>query len=78
MRKKFELTHIELAQFNRLRPIQGEALAFWARVALNRELDPKSVISEGLKFTALPKGHGKWWSFPIPLKCKKQPVYGEA
>jgi hypothetical protein len=78
MRKKFELDPRERDQFERLRPIQGEALAFWARVAARRELDPKSVISAGYNFTALPKGHGKWWSFPIPLKCKKQPVYGEA
>lgn len=77
MRQAFELTHIELTQFNRLRPIQGEALAFWARVARRRELDPESVISDGLKFTALPVGHGKHWCWPLALQCKKKAVYKE-
>lgn len=77
MRKAFELTHIELAQFHRLRPIQGEALAFWGRVAKRRELDPKSMITDGLKFTALPVGHKLNWCFPSALYCKKKAVYRE-
>jgi hypothetical protein len=75
MRKQFELNHVELSQFRRLKPDQGVALAFWARVALSRDLDPESVISNGMTFTALPQGHGKHWCWPLPLKCKKQPVY---
>lgn len=75
MRKKFELDQFEKDRFERLRPFQGEALAFWARVAKVRNLDPKSVISDGYTFTALPVGHGRPWCFPIPLACKKKAVY---
>lgn len=77
MRNTFTMTEIETAQFYRLRPNQGEAIAFWNRVAQRRELDPKSMITEGHfgRFTALPLNHGKHWCFPIPLKCQKKPVY---
>ena len=77
MRQKFELDSRERDQFERLRPIQGEAIAFWSRVAKRRELDPESVISAGYNFTALPTGHGKQWCYPIPLKCKKKPQHVE-
>ena len=77
MRNTFTMTGIETAQFNRLRPNQGEAIAFWNRVAHRRELDPKSMITEGHlgKFSALPLNHGKHWCFPHALKCQKKPVY---
>ena len=74
MRQKFELTHQELLDFQRLRPILGAAAAFWGKVAASRGLDPKSIISDAPKYTGLPKGHGKQWCFPAPLKCPKPPV----
>jgi hypothetical protein len=77
MRKSFILTEIEYSAFKRLRPIQGEAISFWHRVARRRELDPGSIISNGETFTALPMDHGKQWCFPIVLKCKKKPSYAE-
>ena len=75
MRQKFELDKYEWDKFTRLRPIDGEAIRFWAQAAKTRNLDPKSVISAGRTFTALPEGHGKHWCFPVSLKCKKTPVY---
>lgn len=77
MRTKHQLTPVELGKFNWLRPIQGEALAFWEQVAKVRNLDPKSIVSNGQNFTALPVGHGKQFCFPVPLKCKKKPVYAD-
>ena len=78
MREKHQLNPIELRKFQRLAPFQGEAVAFWSWVARSRNLDPKSIISNGQNFTALPIGHGKHWCFPTPLKCKNKPVYKEA
>jgi hypothetical protein len=75
MRKQFELSAIEKRQFARLRPIQGEALDFWGRVAYVRGLDPATIISEAGKFTALPMGHGHHWCYPSKLKCSKPPIY---
>lgn len=75
MRKEYILTTVELIQFKWLRPFPGEALAFWEKVATARQLDCKTVISNGEKFTALPLNHGKHWCFPIAIKCKKKPVY---
>jgi len=85
MREQYYLTPIELSRFYRIRPFQNEALGFWSWVARSRGLDPKTVISEStgqpgarqIRFTALPLGHGKEWCFPLPLKCKKKPVYAE-
>ena len=77
MRKQFELDRFERNRFQSLNPFQDEAFMFWRRVAQVRNLDPESVISNGNTFTALPIGHGKWWCFPMPLKCKKKPVYAE-
>jgi hypothetical protein len=79
MRKTYNLTAIELKQFQGLRriwpPSPGPAMEFWAKVAVARNLDPKSVISEGATFTALPEGHGMPWCYPMPLKCSKKAVY---
>jgi hypothetical protein len=58
-----------------LQPLPGEAINFWATVAADRKVDPKSIISEGGKFTALPVGHGLHWCAPMSLKCKKKAVY---
>ena len=81
MREQYHLTPVELNRFYRIRPFQNEALGFWSWVARSRGLDPKTVISEStgqqVRFTALPIGHGKSWCFPLPLKCKKKPVYAE-
>ena len=75
MREKHQLTAVEFRQFARLRPIQGEAFAFWHRVAVARKLDPASVISDGAAFTALPENHDVHWCYPIQLKCKKRVTY---
>jgi hypothetical protein len=77
MRQQHQLTPHEQRKFARLRPFQGEALAFWSYVARVRGLDPTTVISNGLNFTALPSGHGKHWCYPTKLKCSKKPVYVE-
>ena len=76
MRKTYYLTPIEFNEFRRLWPPDaGVAFAFWRQVAVARKLDPKTVISDGATFTALPEGHGQHWCWPLPLKCKKQPTY---
>lgn len=75
MRKEYILTTVELIQFKWLRPLPGEALAFWEKVAAARQLDWKTVISNGEIFSALPLGHGKPWCSPMTIKCKKKPVY---
>lgn len=75
MRTKHQLTAIELAKFNRLQPFQGEALSFWKWIAKSRNLDPKSLITNGRDFTGLPVGHKLPWCFPLPIKCRKKPSY---
>ena len=77
MRTKHQLTAIELAKFNRLQPFQGEALSFWKWIAKARNLDPKSLITNGRDFTGLPIGHKVRWCFAIALKCKKKASYVE-
>lgn len=78
MRKTSSLTPAEIGQFNWLKPIPGDALAFWAKVAQVRNLDPKSMLTNGKTFTALPVGHGKHFCWPLSLQCKKKPNYKEA
>ena len=77
MRTKHQLTDVELSKFRRLPPYQNEALSFWRWIAKSRNLDPKTLITNGRDFTGLPVGHGKHWCFPIPLKCRKKPVYAD-
>jgi len=77
MRSSYELTDIEFAKFKRLQPYQGEAVSFWKWVAKARNLDPKSLITNGKTFTGLPKDHKLPWCFPMQLKCKKKPVYAD-
>jgi hypothetical protein len=78
MRQTFELSVVEKRQFARLKPVQGEALAFWGHAAYIRGMDPDTVLSDGGKFSALPMGHNKWWCYPSKLKCSKPPIYIEA
>lgn len=77
MRNTYTMTEIEVTKFNRLRPFPGEAFTFWKRVAVDRGVDPGSMITEGhkAKFSALPLNHGKQWCFPFALKCVKKPTY---
>ena len=77
MREKHELTPIEFAKFKRLQPYQGEAVSFWKWIARQRNLDPKSLLTDGKFFTGLPVGHKVDWCFPIPIKCKKKAVYAD-
>ena len=73
-RQNFGFTRTELRQWNRLRPIPGEARLFWDCVAVARNLDPESIIADNsqqdVSFTGLLKGHNKHWCFPAPLKMK--------
>lgn len=75
MRKEYTLSNAEMIAFKWLRPFPGEALTFWEKVAAARQLDWKTVISNGEIFSALPLNHGKVWCFPMTIKCKKKPVY---
>ena len=75
LRQSFQLTPQEQKRFRRLKPVEGEAMSFWQRAAHVRGMDPETVISNGRGFTALPYGHGKQWCYPIPLKCKRRPIY---
>lgn len=77
MRNTYTMTGVEVARFNRLRPFPGEALSFWAKVAVDRGVDSKSMITAGHQgtFTALPVNHGDQWCFPFTLKCTKKPSY---
>jgi hypothetical protein len=77
MRLQFELSFAEVRERQRLLPNPGVLIEFWAKVANARSVDRKTIISEGIKFSALPLGHDKHWCWPIPLKCKKKPVYRE-
>jgi hypothetical protein len=77
MRKTFRLSDLEFRQFRNLNPFPHDAIAFWKRMAIARGCDPRSVISNGATFTALPEGHGKHWCYPIPLKCKRRSPYFE-
>ena len=75
MRQYHKLTPQELSRFNNLRPVQNEALMFWATVAKARGLDPASLIGDenGRSFSGLPLGHGLHWCAPYPLTCKHKP-----
>lgn len=77
MRQTYQLEPFEQRQFWKLRPVQGEALFFWGKIARNRGLDPTSLITDGRngKFTGLPLNHDQHWCYPIPLRCSKKPVY---
>ena len=75
MRQTFELNYEEHSRFDQLNPVVGVAMSFWAGVAKARGLDPKSIISDGYRFSGLPAGHGKHWCFPSKLCMKKLPVY---
>lgn len=75
MRTKHELTDVEFHKFRNLNPFQGEAISFWKWVAKSRNLDPKSLITNGRDFTGLPVGHKLSWCFPLPIKCRKKPSY---
>lgn len=77
MRRKYQLEPVEQRQFSKLRPLQGEAFAFWGKVARARGLDPRTLITDGRngEFTALPLGHDKHWCYPFALRCSKKPVY---
>lgn len=74
-RQFYSLTKQELYQFRKLRPIEGEAIDFWAKVAISRGLDPQTIISDRKGFSGLPENHGKPWCYPMRLKCRKRPVY---
>lgn len=74
-RQFYSLTKQELYQFRKLRPEEGQAIDFWARVAISRGLDPQTIISDRKGFSGLPDGHGKHWCYPIRLKCRKRPIY---
>lgn len=76
MRNNYKLEPEEIEQFNRLRPLQGEAVSFWKRVSIKRGLDYKTTLSnldEPYTFTGMKIGHGKHWCYPSPIKCPKLP-----
>lgn len=76
-RQHFNLTAPERERFDMLRPIPGDAFAFWRQVAQARGLDPGSIIGiPNGTFTALPLGHNKHWCFPFPLVCRNRPDVG--
>ena len=74
-RQRYSLTKSELKDFWNLKPEMGAALDFWARVAISRGLDPKSIISDRKGFSGLPVGHGKPWCFPYKLRLKRRFEY---
>ena len=74
-RQHFTLTPGEQSEFNYLRPIPGEALAFWGRVAFDRGLNPKTIIADHRGFSGLPLSHKKHWCFPMPLHCSRRPTF---
>ncbi len=73
MRKTFKLTSDERYRFRRLKPLPHQAFDFWKEVAKDRNLDPASIMWTDGELSGLPLGHGKWWCFPVPLKCKIDP-----
>jgi hypothetical protein len=74
-RLHFSLTKQELSDFRKLRPVEGEAIDFWGKVAISRGLDPKTIISDRKGFSGLPEGHGKHWCFPSKLRCSRRFEY---
>ena len=72
-RVEIKLTRDEWKAFRSLRPVEGAAFAFWDRVARARDIDCRTIIYDGYKYTGLPNGHKKYWCWPIPLTCKIKP-----
>lgn len=77
-RQPYYLTAEEIKRFEQLRAIEDAAVWFWKGVAIDRGLDPGSLLHDmqlrPQRFTALPAGHGKAWCFPWPLKCAGDPA----
>ena len=70
-RQTIVLTEPEWDEFNRLRPIPGEAFDFWQKVSLARRLDYKTLLPQHETMSALPLGHTEHWCWPSTLKCKR-------
>lgn len=81
VRARYSLTLAEIDDLNRLRPAEGVAFPFWRRIAADRGVDPKTIITavgNHHAFTALPIGHKKpHWCWPSALTLTKRPVYVE-
>ncbi len=74
MRIEIKLTKDEQREFRRLKPVQNAAFAFWERIAISRQLDPATIMWHDGKYSGLPQGHmGRWWCYPMPLKCTTDP-----
>ena len=71
-RVTIKLTPEERRSHRRLKPVPGEAFAFWAKVSRARDLDYSTIIFDSGSYTALPFDHGKHWCWPIDLKCPKK------
>lgn len=72
-RVTIKLSSREQSEFARLPGFPGEAFRFWRQAAETRGLDGASVYCLLEEVTALPKGHGQYWCYPLPLPCKRPP-----
>lgn len=79
-RPAYELTPEEWQRFKAERnsrwPRPDFAFDFWKEVARARGLDYRTIIGNPdapRTFTGLPRGHGKPWCWPMPLRCEKPP-----
>jgi hypothetical protein len=72
-RRTFKLSPAEDDEFNRLRPIPGEAFEFWGRVAARRGLSPRTIISDKHVFSGLPAHYVGPWCWPMTLVCQHKP-----
>ena len=73
-RLNFTLTKSEENDFYRIKPLPGEAYDFWKKVADERDLDYRTIISSNYgTFSGLKRGHNTYWCYPFLLKCKFNP-----
>ena len=72
-RTEISLTKQERQDLRRLQQEPDVAWSFWQTVCDDRDLDYKTVLLEDLRPSALPKGHGKYWCWPVALQCKDDP-----
>ena len=79
-REIFQLTDAEFRAKQRLPREQNVAWNFWRMVADRLAIDYETIMPNYSEphsrrsFTALPKGHGKWWCYPLKLKCSIDPA----
>jgi hypothetical protein len=68
-------THHSLSAAERVELLcQLDPFAWWHALGERRGFDATTVIGNGVGgFTALPRGHGKPWCWPLPLRCKREP-----